>query len=306
MRAKSLTINFILALLITALLILSLSCSPENFAADSNLQKLGQNLHDPDNLAEAVSDDEDESTAEDENVSAEPEPVPELPHIGIYSGVGSWDVNVETFKHFFDYYGYQWSEFSQEDAETMDLSSHYDLIWFPGGFAAEYKYLIANHDNIREFVENGGMFAGSCAGAYYASDILRWLGEDQDYPLKLFPGKAVGPLTGLIGWGQVANLSLDNNLPFNNNHPPSLPMYYFDGPYFDSYEGEDYTVLARYEVNNEPAVIAGRYGSGKYILFGPHPEMGGYSDASSDFNIDGAEGAQWPWLSDALLWFAFW
>lgn len=306
MKPKPFTLTFTFALIIAALLMLNLSCSPGNSAPDSTLQDSGQNLQDPEGFADELTDNEDGNASDEENVSAEPEPVRELPYIGIYSGEGSWDLNVEAFKRFFDYYGYQWAEFSREDAETMDLSANFDLIWFPGGFAAEYKNFISDHDNIRQFVENGGMFAGSCAGAYYAADILRWLGEDHQYPLKLFPGKAVGPLAGLVGWGQITNFSLNQDLPFNQGHPSSLPIYYFDGPYFAAYEGEDYTVLARYEVNNEPAVIAGRYGSGKYILFGPHPELGGYSDVSPDFNLDGAEGAQWPWLSEALLWFASW
>jgi len=246
------------------------------------------------------------NTPDGDNGSAEPGPVRDLPVIGIYSGKGSWGVNVEAFKRFFDYYQFEWAEFDENDAVTMDLSARFDLIWFPGGFAAEYKNYITDHTNIREFIEHGGMFAGSCAGAYFAADILRWLGEDHEYPLKLFSGKAVGPLAGQIAWGEIANFDLAEDIPANAEYRSVMPIFYFDGPYFSPYDNEDITVIAFYDVNSEPAIIAGRYGEGSFILFGPHPELGGYSPSSPDFNLDGQEGAQWPWLFSVLAWFAEW
>ncbi|MFU8795394.1 MAG: BPL-N domain-containing protein [Dethiobacteria bacterium] len=296
-------LSYLLILFIALMLI---ACSESVFQNEIGLddQIIDSDGNDPNQPEIKESGHNNRSTGE--NGSAEPEPVRDLPVIGIYSGAGSWDVNVEAFKRFFDHYGYQWAEFDENDAIDMDLTANFDLLWFPGGFAAEYKNYISSHDNIRDFIENGGMFAGSCAGAYYASDILRWLNEDHEYPLKLFEGKAAGPLTGQIAWGEVANFILLDNIPANADFEPQLPVYYFDGPYFSPYNDQTITVLARYEVNNEPAVIAGRFGEGSYLLFGPHPELGGYSSSSPDFNLDGGEGAQWPWLNSVLTWFYMW
>jgi len=229
-----------------------------------------------------------------------------LPRAGIYAGTGSWDVNVRALERFLGEYGYNWSVFDENDAVNDSLSKNFDLIWFPGGFAAEYKYYIKDHENIRSFIENGGMFVGSCAGSYYAADILRWLGSDYNYPLKIFDGKAAGPLAGLIAWGEIASFHLEKDHPANSGLNNIIDIYYFDGPYFKPYDHSSIEVLARYSINNEPAVIAGRYGKGKYLLLGPHPELGGYSQGSPEFNIDGEDGAQWPWLHSVLLWLYQW
>ncbi len=236
----------------------------------------------------------------------EPFDEPELPRIGIYTGKGSWYDNVKTLQNFFDRHGIEWSEFDEQDAVSLDLGMHFDIIWFPGGFAAEYKNFIPDHSNIRSFVREGGAFIGSCAGAYYAGDILRWHGTDYEYPLKLFDGRGIGPLAGLIAWGEIDTFNLEADHPVNADFGDSLDMYYFDGPYFDTYNPDSVEVLARYAVNDKPAVIAGRYDNGKYLLLGPHPELGGYSTESPDFNLDGGEGAQWPWLHASLLWFSNW
>jgi glutamine amidotransferase-like uncharacterized protein len=235
-----------------------------------------------------------------------PEPEIPVPRIGIYSGTGSWDINVLALQRFFDHHELPWSEFDEKDATSQDLGAIYDIIWFPGGFAAEYKNFISDHANISSFIEEGGAFIGSCAGAYYASDILTWLGSDHQYPLGLFPGRGVGPLAGLIGWGETASVSLEEQHPANEGFDSNLSIYYFDGPYFDPYDNEPVLILARYAVNDQPAVIAGRHGLGKYLLLGPHPELGGYTPESPDFNLDGDQGAQWPWLFSLFTWFAGW
>ncbi len=228
------------------------------------------------------------------------------PRIGIYAGKGSWDVNILAAERLFEHYEVQYELFDEQDVVDGSINQDYDLIWFPGGFAAEYKNLIPNHDNINLFVDQGGIFVGSCAGAYYASSILRWLGTDNPYPLKLFEGKAIGPLSGEIGWGEIATFSLEPRHPVNNEFGSAIDMYYFDGPYFEADDPSSIQILARYAINNEPAVIAGRYGTGKFLLLGPHPELGGYTPESPDFNLDGGEGAQWPWLYAALIWISNW
>ncbi len=230
----------------------------------------------------------------------------ELPKIGIYSGVGSWDVNVEAFINFFDFYEYTWILVDEKDMGNMDLAGKIDAIIFPGGFAAEYKNLIPNHDNLIYFLKEGGIFIGTCAGAYYASDILTWHGTDYQYPLGFYDGRGIGPLAGQVNWGDVTGFQLTPGHPVNESFNQTLDIYYFDGPYFDIDETASVEIIASYVVNNQPAVIAGRYGEGKYLLFGPHPELGGYSAQSPEFNLHGEEGAQWPWLQSSLIWLFDW
>lgn len=287
---------FAVILLLSAAVLIMTSCR------DDSLQQ----THDSENeytAVDKVQQIEDDAIHNPDNDKSK---TSVLPRIGIYAGSGSWDVNVVALQHFLDQYGFEWTLFDEQAIETVDLAEKFEIIWFPGGFSADYKYSITSHANIRSFIENGGSYIGSCAGAYYASDIMCWLGSDYDYPLNLFDGKGIGPLAGLIAWGEIASFSLEEGHPANSGFERSIEMYYFDGPYFEPYNSDTIEVLARYSANQEPAVIAGRFVSGKYLLLGPHPELGGYTPDSPDFSVDGQEGAQWPWLYSMLCWFILW
>ncbi|MFO7951643.1 MAG: BPL-N domain-containing protein [Bacillota bacterium] len=243
---------------------------------------------------------DDNSKTDDARHSATP--LSDL-YVGVYAGKGSWYESTQSTKNFLDNYGIEWSSFDEIDATNLELLNHFDLIWFPGGFAAEYKNYISNHAAIVDFVHDGGYFIGSCAGAYYASDILKWQGTDYQYPLNFFEGKGVGPLSGQIVRGEAASFILEPGHPANQSFNKSIELYYFDGPYFAPYNESSITVLARYEINHEPAVIAGESGEGRYLLFGPHPELGRYKADEQAFHLEGDQGANWPWLYSVFKWF---
>ncbi len=298
------TAAFTAALVLTFLLFLTSCAVPagqDQFEANEDQEQAWQEPGGSGNNS-----DREEYPQEDENRPEIEEHEP-VPRIGIYSGKGSWDVNIAAFKNFFDQYDIDYASFDEQEAVSLDFSEHFEIILFAGGFAAEYKNFISDHENIRSFVKEGGSFVGTCAGAYYASDILRWQGTDYPYPLGFFDGRGIGPLSGQIGWGETGTFNLDGNHPANESFDQSLDFYYFDGPYFEPYDDQDeIEILARYAVNDQPAVIAGRYGEGKYLLYGPHPEIGGYSADSPHYNLDGEEGANWPWLYSTLHWFSGW
>ncbi len=271
-----------------------ISQTPSESESGSNVETT-QNPSDSENY-------NDESSSQ-ETSSQETSFLPGSVNIGLYSGRGSWDVNVEAFRRFFEMKGYKWEEFNQNDLVVEDYLSRFDLIWFPGGFSAEYKAYISTqgHANIRTYVENGGFIAGSCAGAYFLADTMVWYGNDSSYPVKVFEGKAIGPLTGMVSWGEISQILINDNI-FGQEFSDTLPIYYYDGPYFIPNDGVKIEVLARYEINNEAAVVSGNYGNGRYLLFGPHPELGGNYSSSSGINVDGGEDAQWEWLNKSLIW----
>ncbi len=269
-----------------------------------------ENVHDKeetnDNLAKSEapggpgkSEEDNDPGQPDENSLAEPETVPK---VALYSGSGSWEENVDSLKEFFTSYELEYDLVDEIAVTEPSLAEHYEIVVFPGGGAADYRYEISDHDNIRSFVEAGGQFIGLCAGAYYAADIFRWQDTSYEYPLGIFEGSSIGPLTGQVGWGDKALLNLKPDHPANDNFADKLNISYYDGPYFmpHNFNGDSnqaIEILARYDVNDQPAVIAGRFGEGSYLLFGPHPEMDFYGTD---------EGANWPWLYSSLLWFANW
>ncbi|MGM0652562.1 MAG: BPL-N domain-containing protein [Bacillota bacterium] len=298
----------------TASLLLLVSCSLEdNSRASSgsdvtgdieNAEKHQEQENEKETKSEApgepetIKDDYDPDQSKD-NALAEPKTVPT---VIIYNGSGSWSENVETFQDFFDNYNIKYDLADEQRISEPGLLELYEIIVFPGGGAADYRYEIPGHDNIRSFVEDGGLFIGFCAGAYYAADIFNWQGNEYDYPLGIFEGSSIGPLTGKVAWGDIARLSLNPDHPANDKFDSKLDISYYDGPFFKPHnlnEENDNTIeiLARYDVNDQPAVIAGRFGEGAFLLFGPHPEMDGHEKN---------EGANWAWLYSSLLWFTDW
>lgn len=225
-----------------------------------------------------------------------------MPIIGIYSGEGSWSESVEALQNFMEHYDFQWLEFNSNDVSGDQIYTDVDMIIFPGGFAAEYRYAIKDHHKIRSFIENGGLFIGICAGAYYAASVFNWQKQAYDYPLNLFPGAAIGPLTGLHNWGDLAPLILSQDCKANADFDAEIGIYYYDGPYFKADSEDSIKVVASYSLNEEAAVIAGSLGTGHYLLLGPHPELGHFDPERSGPDTHGNKGAQWPWLYAILLW----
>lgn len=305
------TRSFYIVSLVTTLLLLSLGLLLSSCTDQPVEPALNDRSETAEDLVDMPDDNKSDTKTADVEINNDPEcsnntVEPKMPYIGIYGGIGTWDINVEAFINFFDHYDYPWIMLSEDDVTGGEIFDEIDAIIYPGGFAAEYKYSIPDHDSLIYFVENGGVFIGVCAGAYYASQILTWQGEDYSYPLGFYEGRGIGPLSGLVNWGDIADFKLTQGHPANDGFDQSIELYYFDGPYFKIEEIGSAEVLASYKVNSQPAVIAGRHGQGKYLLFGPHPELGGYSSQSPDFNLHGEEGAQWPWLQSSLHWLFNW
>ncbi len=236
----------------------------------------------------------------DEPAIVEPEePEPLSCTIGLYTGQGSWDVDLVAIRNFAAGHDLGCVDIDEKMINSGDLNSLCDVLIFVGGWSAEYRYSVENHANIRSFVEKGGCFTGFCAGAYYASSTMRWNGNPFDYPLKLFPGEAAGPLR--LNWGSLSAVSLNKEIAFNQDFVDTMEMWYFDGPCFTDFAETDTHVLARYEANGEAAVVAFDYGEGKVLLSGPHPELG-FIPAKDLVQTEGGDGAQWSWLYAALQW----
>jgi len=288
-------------------LLLTTSCSSKNNAGNiPGSETSGSDLEVVEEMDESEAHDGLFNTKDDhdpgqtiENAQNEPETVPK---VALYNGSGSWADNVETLREFFVSYEIEYGLVDEHNIIDPELLNNYEIIVLPGGGAADYRYEISDHDSIRSFVNDGGLFIGFCAGAYYAADIFKWQGTEYDYPLGIFSGSSIGPLSGQINWGEQALLNLNPEHPANENFEHELDIYYFDGPYFKPHASNEIhaatiEILAHYDVNDQPAVIAGRFGEGGYLLFGPHPEMDGYGRD---------EGANWPWLYSSLLWFSNW
>ncbi len=150
-----------------------------------------------------------------------------------------------------------------------------------GGAATPYMQKLAGegNDRIRDYVRNGGVYFGICAGAYYACrDII----FEHDVPalriengcgLNLAEGRAVGTLYkeyGLLPYALTSFSAKVVQIRFCGGE--TYPALYHGGPFFDGTDGE---VLAVYDLPEpKAAVITKTFGQGKVILSGVHFEDG--------------------------------
>jgi glutamine amidotransferase-like uncharacterized protein len=156
-------------------------------------------------------------------------------------------------------------------------------------------------ENIRGFVRNGGGYIGVCAGATEAlmKSPYPYLNlVDASYHAEWFT--PLGPAEGDWEWRTLMGpLLMEIAKP---NHPvmfgygenavlpdygPRVAVEYFGGPSMFNI-GSSVSVLARYsapvhqipsnrvlEIWGSAAIVSTHFGSGKVILFGPHPEWPG-------------------------------
>ncbi|MFX0096894.1 MAG: BPL-N domain-containing protein [Candidatus Hodarchaeota archaeon] len=159
--------------------------------------------------------------------------------------------------------------------------------------------------NITEFVNYGGGYIGTCAGASEALNKTPYdhLGlVDADYHREWFDGSIAPAGMGANEWkALIGPIGINITRP---DHPvmfgygataarpgygPEVPLYYYGGPAFVNMSA-GIEVLGTYSspisqdtdamgvtnsIWDEPAIVTATYGAGRAVLFGPHPEWPG-------------------------------
>jgi len=226
--------------------------------------------------------------------------------VALYHDEGVWLNGLIAMEHMLN-----WMHIGWQEVDATALNEHglngFKIFWVPGGWSVPYRQKIqkSGRNAIREFVEDGGTYIGTCAGAYYAARVVIWEGElyDYSYDLNLFKGHANGPINVIAPWPQwsMTKVNLDTSSPINARQPTSLNMLYYGGPEFYPDATQQVILIGVWAATSKPAIISFNYGSGKVVLIGPHPEIGWDSETGTwDFN--GGHGAQWPWLKQVIKW----
>lgn len=162
------------------------------------------------------------------------------------------------------------------DSSSMNLKALAQAkVWIqPGGEALDVLTTVntTHMRSLREWVSRGGSYIGLCAGAFLADSTV----DDANTiaGIGLIPGTTYDYLPTKDS--TVLPISWANRVQM---------MYFQAGPAFRIKPGYEQSVqvLARYP-DGTPAAIQFRYGKGKVILSGPHPE------ATPDwFTIDGLQ-----------------
>lgn len=199
--------------------------------------------------------------------------------ICVYHGKGSCDLSTNALIE----------QLSQSFSQIQKVDSHFlkterwelstSALIMGGGKCSTWEEELeqAGMEKIHEFVFKGGKFVGFCAGAYFSASysrfsLLNGLLIEKRRPLKLFEGKAVGPL-----------FPTDNPLGLESAKAVSIRLgketgycYYQGGCYFET---EDQVEVLAHYANDRPAMIKKK----SALLCGFHPEfswenLGRYSD----------------------------
>lgn len=160
------------------------------------------------------------------------------------------------------------------DADVMAL-------FVGGGAGTPFRQKLAGAGNaaIRGYVEQGGVYFGICAGAYYA---CREIVFEHDVPelcitggrgIGLYDGRAVGTLRrelGLLPYAKTAFSAAAADI----RRPGRTELYkihYHGGPYFEGDAAAQ--VFAEYALDvPKAAVVTKMYGNGRVVLSGVHFE----------------------------------
>lgn len=204
----------------------------------------------------------------------DPQPRGAVAQVAIYTGAGTWDDGIVAFENFLDWKGITWGEVGYKDINNGALSG-YDVVYFPGGDAYQYKKWV-DEPYVQTFVNNGGGYLGICAGAYFACDRIDWEGDTYEYYLDLYMGIGYGAIDPIVPWADYDMSWYTMNLanPLCQWEPSQQYGMYYGGPAFYPDAGQSQDVICTYdEYYNDAAAINFEYGSGHVALFGPHFEI---------------------------------
>ena len=175
----------------------------------------------------------------------------------------------------------------------------YDIIVFPGGSALDYyNYLgTLGRNAVIDFIAGGGSYFGICGGSVFGTDFY----------LGLFDGLTSGAVNGSDTKIIPMIVNTNSTGPDLSNEPSTYETLYWNSGYFYS---SNVTYMSTvipimfYTQNNEPAMIACKFGNGTVFLSYPHPEYeeNGALDGTDQFDYHNDPDSEWTLLLKVSLW----
>ena len=228
--------------------------------------------------------------------------------IAVYSDDGASEACVTAAVQMFRWMGHTVITIGASEVNCGDLGP-VDIIYFPGGSTRPYQEEISHYGraHIRQLVNSGVGFIGTCAGALFASESYEWsVYESSEWLLGIFPGTSTGPIDEIFPQGQWGMCQVNFSEPhsINASEPGPAWIMYYAGPYFTINKGAKVGVIGNYEITGQSAMVACEYGQGRVFLTGPHPEWEEDSDRDSVSYFDGFDdqGSDWDLMRNATRW----
>jgi glutamine amidotransferase-like uncharacterized protein len=175
----------------------------------------------------------------------------------------------------------------------------YDIIVFPGGSNLDYSVDLGleGRNAVKDFVAKGGSYFGICGGSVFGTDSY----------LGLFHGYATGAVNGSDTKLVRMIVNTNSTGPDLSGEPSTYDVLYWASGYFYSSNSTYMSTvipIVLYPQNNEPAMIACRYGNGTVFLSFPHPEYeeGSTRDGTDNFDSYHDPDSEWTLLMKVSLW----
>jgi len=228
--------------------------------------------------------------------------------IGIYSGQGASEACIVAAENMFEWMGYEIKRFYAKNLEAGDLND-IDLFYFPGGNPFKYIDFISakGKQRIRQRIKSGVGYIGTCAGAGFAAEQMKWRDEltSQD-SLGIFPGISEAPNPRLFKFQEIGMSKVNLVKPHAITDSESAFMWIlnYNSPFFTVSEGSKVDIIARYDITEQLAMVACSYGKGRVFLIGLHPEWEEDSDRDgiSRFDNFDDQGSDWPLMKNVVRW----
>lgn len=229
--------------------------------------------------------------------------------IALYADRGTAEDCVHATQNMFEWMGYT-VELVKADYINKEGLGNFSVLCVPGGDMYQYSQDLSSggKEKIRNFIRDGGGYIGICGGAYFTGEEVIWQGDQLPMtPLGIFPGTTRGPINAIAPYPNctMCNINIaDSTHPITQSEPDSAWILYCYGPMFLSNEGADITILGKYEVENQPAMVALEYGEGRVFIIGTHPEFEEDSDRDGFPPTDERDdrGSDWNLMKKAALW----
>lgn len=157
---------------------------------------------------------------------------------------------------------------------------------------------------IRDWVALGGSYVGVRGSTSIAVTKGYFEGRNETFELGLFNGTSVGmPDMGhTLATELRLNLACDG--PDLSFMPATMTTTFCTGRYFEADEGQEMIVIAEYDYNNQPAMIASHYGDGNLFLSSPHFEYeeDDARDGTEYFDEYDDPDSEWPLILEITKW----
>ncbi len=175
----------------------------------------------------------------------------------------------------------------------------YDIIVFPGGSSFDYHTYLGTvgRNAVIDFIAGGGSYFGICGGSVFGTDSY----------LGLFNGYASGAVNGTGSKVIPMIVNTNSTGPDLSNEPATYDILYWNSGYFFSSNATYMSTvipIILYTQNNEPGMIACKFGNGTVFLSYPHPEYeeNGALDGNDDFDNHNDPDSEWNLLLKVSLW----